>query len=88
MTDQTKNYAEVGGNELLTVELPDGIGVVQISTGNKHGPTGYPVITVRVVSDALDTPARDGRLYEPRFSLVQNQIVMVGRPAEKEKEKD
>jgi hypothetical protein len=65
---------------VFRVFLPHGIGYVEIRTGNVNGPTGYPVVAVEVVSDALDTPAQDGRTYEPFFNLGQNTIYMVGYP--------
>ena len=68
-------------DETLRVLLPDGIGYVEIRTGNVHGPTGWPVVAVEMVSYALDTPAEDGRLYEQQFRQDQNAIYMVGRPA-------
>jgi hypothetical protein len=82
MTEPPRNYRyeTIDDNETLSLELPDGIGAVHIRTGNIHGPTGYPVITVEVVSDSLDTPARDGRLYEPQFNGIHNTVYMVGRP--------
>lgn len=67
-------------DKTLRVLLPDGIGYVEIRTGNVHGLTGYPVVAMEVVSYALDAPAKDGRLYEPQFNLGQNTIYMVGRP--------
>jgi hypothetical protein len=66
----------------LRVLLPDGIGYVEIRTGNVHGPTGYPVVGVELVSYALDTPARDGRLYEPARDR-DNGVVLIGRPGPK-----
>jgi hypothetical protein len=70
--------------DTLRVLLPNGIGYVEIRTGNVHGPTGYPVVTTEMVSYAIDTPAADGRLYEPKFNLGRNTIYMVGRPDTKE----
>jgi hypothetical protein len=70
--------------DTLRVLLPNGIGYVEIRTGNVHGPTGYPVVAAEMVSYSVDTPAEDGRLYEPQFSLGQNTIYMVGRPDTKE----
>lgn len=73
-------YETIGQDETLSVELPDGIGVVHIRTGNVQGRTGYPVIAVEVVSDSLDRPAEDGRLYEQQYSSAHSAIYMVGRP--------
>ncbi len=67
--------------ETLRAHLPHGIGYVEIRTGNVHGPTGYPVVAVEVVSNSIDAPAEDGRLYEPHFKHTHNMIYMVGCPA-------
>jgi hypothetical protein len=71
-------------SDTMRVVLPDGVGYVEIRTGNVHGPTGYPVVAAEMVSHSVDTPAADGRLYEPQFNLGQNTIYMVGRPDTKE----
>lgn len=62
------------------ITLPHGIGCVEIRTeGSVHGPTGYPVIGVDVISDTKHTPATDGRLYEP-VRGGDCGVVLVGRP--------
>lgn len=66
----------------LRVRLPHGIGYVEIRTGNVHGPTGHPVVAVEVISNSVDTPAQDGRLYEQRCNHSHNMIYMVGIPAD------
>jgi hypothetical protein len=76
----TNRYESIGEHETFSVELPDGIGVVHIRTGSVHGPTGFPMVAVEVVSHSVDTPAADGRLYEPQFKPMHNTIFMVGRP--------
>lgn len=78
---RTNRHETMGQDETLSVELPDGIGVVHIRTGNVHGHTGDPVIAVEVVSDARDIPACDGRLYEPVYKPSRTSIVMTGRLA-------
>ena len=67
-------------DKTLRVLLPDGIGYVEIRTGNVQGSTGYPVVGVEVVSSTIDTPADDGRLYEPTVVAWQNTILLTGRP--------
>lgn len=66
----------------IRIRLPHGIGYVEIRTGNIQPTTGYPVVAVDVVSHAIDTPAEDGRFYEPRFKHTHNMIYMAGCPAE------
>ncbi len=73
-------YETLGEAETLSVELPHGIGTVHIRTGNVQGSTGNPVVAIEVVSDALDTPAADGRLYEPLHSQVRDTIYLIGYP--------
>jgi hypothetical protein len=82
MTDRTYRYETIGGKEVLAVELPDGIGMVRIRTGERDTRTGYPRIAVEVVSDTLDTPATDGRFYESVYDSMQETIYLVGRPGE------
>lgn len=63
--------------------LPHGIGYVEIHAGGHvHGPTGYPVIGVDVVSETKRTPAADGRNYEPARDR-DSGVVLVGRPGPK-----
>jgi hypothetical protein len=66
-------------DKTLRILLPDGIGYVEIRTGNVHGPTGYPVVGVEVVSYTKNTPAADGRLYEPARDR-DSSVVLIGRP--------
>ncbi len=67
-------------DKTLRVLLPDGIGYVEIRTGDVQGSTGNPVISVEVVSYHLDTPAKDGRMYEPEYRRHQNAIHLIGYP--------
>lgn len=76
---RTGRYETVGERETLCVELPRGIGVVNIRTGLVHGPTGSPMISVEVVSDTLDTPADDGRFYEQHYNSMQETVHLIGR---------
>lgn len=76
---RTNRYETIGREETLSVELPDGIGVVHIRTDNVEGRTGDPVVAVEVVSDSLDTPATDGRYYEAHYDSMQETIRLVGR---------
>lgn len=86
MTPRTSRYETVGAYETLSVELPDGIGVVHIRTHIRRGASRSinPVIAVEVVSDSLDTPAADGRVYEPELNPAQNTIYLVGYNPPKE----
>lgn len=70
------------GYKYLRVKLPDNIGYVEISQGNVHGPTGFPVIGVDAVSQTKDTPADDGRNYTPARDR-DSGVVLVGRPGAK-----
>lgn len=72
-------FGDHDNNGTLRVDLPHGIGYVEIRTGDVHGPTGYPVIGVDVISQARNTPAEDGRLYEPARDRDCG-VVLVGRP--------
>jgi hypothetical protein len=76
---RTHRYETIGRKEVLSVELPDGIGVVHIRTGSVEGRTGDPVIGIEVASDTLDTPAADGRYYESRFNSVNETLYLIGR---------
>lgn len=76
----TTRYETVGQHETLSVELPHGIGVVHIRTGEKDVRSGYPMITVEVVSDTLDTPAADGRFYEESYDPMASTVRLIGRP--------
>jgi hypothetical protein len=78
MTDPLKIY-EMSSGEAVTVKLPHGIGYVEIRANGVNGPTGYPVIGVEVISQSRNTPAADGRLYEPRFDHDCG-VVLIGRP--------
>lgn len=71
-------YETVGRKEVLSVELPDGIGVVHIRTGARDARTGNPAVEVQVVSDTLDTPAEDGRYYATRFDSMTDTVRLVG----------
>ena len=73
--------AFVREGKTMRITLPHGIGYVEIRTGNVHGPTGHPVVAVEVISDSIDTPAQDGRLYEQQCNHSHNTIFMVGVPA-------
>lgn len=79
MTEPTRIYRMDTG-ESVRVDLPDGIGYVEIRANNVHGPTGYPAIGVSVVSQTLNRPAADGRLYEPVFKFDGTEITLVGNP--------
>jgi hypothetical protein len=81
---RTNRYETIGQHETLSVELPDGIGMVRIRTGEKDARTGYPRIAIEVVSDSLDTPADDGRYYASRFDQMQDTVYLVGHPDTKE----
>jgi hypothetical protein len=77
-----KNIILEPGDE-ARITLPNGIGYVEISTaGSVHGPTGYPVIGVEVVSASKNSPAADGRVYEPARDRDCG-VVLVGRPGPK-----
>lgn len=67
-------------DKTLRVLLPDGIGYVEIRTGAVDGRTGYPVVAVETVSYTLDTPAGDGRMYEPQFLASKTTVLLVGYP--------
>lgn len=81
---RTNRYETIGEDETFSVELPDGIGVVHIRTGNVQGRTGYPVVAVEVVSDTIDTPADDGRFYRAEYSSMHETIYLVGHPDNEE----
>jgi hypothetical protein len=76
---RTYRYETIGPKEVLSVALPNGIGVVHIRTGSVEGRTGDPVVAVEVVSETLDTPAADGRYYESRFDSMTYTIRLTGR---------
>lgn len=78
---RTSRYETIGEHETLTVELPHGIGVVRIRTGEKDVRSGNPRVAVEIVSDTLDSPAEDGRYYECRYDPMQDTVYLVGRPA-------
>lgn len=73
-------YETVGEHETLSVELPNGVGVVHIRTDDGTTMHGHPIITVELVSDTLDTPAADGRYYLPGISRRPNTMVLTGLP--------
>ena len=77
---RTTRYNQVGPAEELHIELPDGIGVVHIRTGEKDVRSGYPRVSVEVVSDTLDTPAADGRFYEETYDPMTSTVRLIGRP--------
>lgn len=64
--------------QILRIDLPHGIGYVEIRTTGVHGPTGYPVIGVEVVSKTMHTEAADGRRY--RFQSTAHGGVLIGEP--------
>lgn len=72
-------YETVGAQEVLAVELPNGIGMVRIRTGERDARSGNPRIAVEVVSDTLDTPAQDGRVYEATYDSMQETVYLIGR---------
>jgi hypothetical protein len=74
----THRHETVGPQEVLSVELPNGIGVVHIRTGAKDVRTGNPAVEIEVVSDTLDTPAEDGRYYGSRFDSMADTIRLIG----------
>lgn len=76
---RTYRYETIGEDETLSVELPHGVGVVHIRTGNVEGRTGDPVVAVEVVSYTLDEPASDGRFYEQHYDSMQSTVRLVGR---------
>lgn len=69
-------------NDLLRLDLPDRIGFVEIRTSGVHGPTGYPVIGVSLVSTRDLVPALDGLLYE-RIRDSNGDMLLVGKPSPK-----
>jgi hypothetical protein len=76
------NYQELtlDPGDSARIILPHGIGFVEIRTGGSvHGPTGYPVIGVDVISETRHAPAEDGRIYEPARDH-DSGVVLVGRP--------
>jgi hypothetical protein len=75
---RTHRYETIGPREVLSVELPDGIGVVHIRTGYRDTLTGNPNVEIQVVSDTLDTPAEDGRYYESRYDQMTETIRLIG----------
>lgn len=76
---RTSRYEAMGQHETLSVELPDGIGVIHIRTGEKDVRSGNPRVSVEVVSDTLDTPAADGRFYEETYDPMASTIRLIGR---------
>lgn len=66
------------GEPPMRIELPDGIGYVEIRTTGVHGATGYPVIGVEVVSETQHTDAADGRRYY--FQSSAHGGVLIGEP--------
>jgi hypothetical protein len=66
-------------DKILRVQLPDGIGYVEIYTGGVNGPTGYPAVGVDVVSKTKHTDAADGRRYWPQFDHDCG-VILVGKP--------
>lgn len=80
MSEKSICYTTIGEHEELSVELPHGIGVVRIRTGNVQGRTGLPVVAVEVVSDTIDRPAEDGRFYMAEYSSMQETVYLVGHP--------
>jgi hypothetical protein len=70
-------------DKTLRVLLPDGIGYVEIRTGNVHGATGYPVVAIEAVSysEAEGKAAPDDRVYERRFRFDGSHLYLVGHPA-------
>ena len=79
MTEPLKIY-EMSPGESVVVQLPHGIGYVEIRTDGVNGPTGYPAIGVDVISETKHTRADDGRLYHPQFDHSCG-VVLVGRPS-------
>lgn len=77
-------YETIDEDEELHIELPHGIGVVRVRTGNVQGRTGYPVVAVEVVSDTIDRPADDGRFYRADYNSMHETIYLVGHPADDE----
>lgn len=79
----SEHYLPMKAGDTARITLPNGIGYVEIRTaGSVHGPTGYPVIGVEVVSEAKNSPAADGRIYE----TVRDRdcgVVLVGHPGPK-----
>lgn len=73
-------HETMGAHETMFVELPDGIGVVRIRTGEKDVRSGYPRVSVEVVSDTVDTPAADGRFYEETYDPMASTVRLIGRP--------
>lgn len=73
-------YMTVDLGDEMSIELPDGIGVVHIRTGGEQPRTGHPMISVEVVSDSIDTPADDGRFYQAEYSSAHETIYLVGHP--------
>ena len=77
MTEPTRIYRMDTG-ESVRVDLPDGIGYVEIRANNVHGPTGYPAIGVSVVilllvagalaawADRAATPAEHAAAHPPK----------------------
>lgn len=78
MTEPTKIY-EMSPGESVTVQLPHGIGYVEIRTDGVNGATGWPAIGVDAVSRTTNTPAEDGRLYRPYFDHDCG-VVLIGEP--------
>lgn len=81
---RTTRYDTIGENETLSVELPNGIGVVHIRTAMVDVRSGNPAIVVEVNSDSLDTPAKDGRFYEERYDSMRSTITLIGYPPKNE----
>lgn len=72
-------YATLNHRETLSVELPNGIGVVHIHADQVEVRTGDPMIVIEVNSDTLDTPAADGRYYETRYDSMRESVFLIGR---------
>lgn len=72
------NFGDFDDNGVLRVDLPRGIGHVEIRTTGVHPPTGYPVVGVEVVSRTRNTEAADGRCY--RFQSTAHGGVLIGEP--------
>jgi len=66
------------GTETFRIDLPYGCGYVEIRA-EKHVRSGNPMFTTEVVSDSLDKPALDGRLYEQEIDTPYNAIHLIGR---------
>ncbi len=67
------------GTQSFRIDLPYGAGYVEISA-DTHIKTGNPMFKVEVVSDSLDKPAEDGRLYEQEVDSAYDTIYLIGYP--------